>query len=178
MRTDHTQPQIYRTYLVWDNMISVIVLPALMLIASTSTIFSTLNPSTAPLIFDFQLTQVTGIIGNLGATNHDPHAAMVLNQRLASYVLTLAVNVLCTLLISFRLWRLARDIGAILGGRCVSKYYSMLVVIVESAVMYTVVTALAVGFYAGDTGVGNLLRYINPQVLVRSSSSSPRKTAT
>lgn len=47
-----------------------------------------------------------------------------------------------------------------------SKYYGVLVVIVESAAVYTVAVALFLGFFLSETGVGGMIIIMNPQVLV------------
>lgn len=57
--------------------------------------------------------------------------------------------------------------GPAFGGQRMSKYHGIIVVVVESAVVYSIAVALFLGFFLADTGVGSILALTNPQILVR-----------
>lgn len=137
-----------------------------MLAAFTGIAVLLLSQYESLLISNHNTLLAMGIAANVYRKYHNSHTPIVLNLRLAAFILSLVTNIMCTGLISFRLLRTARRMGAAFGGRPVSRYYKVLVVIIESAAIYTVSTAFTLAFYAGNTGVGKLLSFVTPQILV------------
>lgn len=136
-----------------------------MLIASTGTP-SSCQYLVLPYLPPPFLTLVTGMWANPLPYSDGAHSAILSHLRVAGFSLLLALNIVCTLLISYRLWSSAQRVGAAFSARRMNKYYGVLVVIAESAALYTVAVALYLGFFLSDTGVGGMILLMKPQVLV------------
>jgi len=138
---------IYRCYVVWNYQKRVIVLPLLCLIGSV----------------------VTGIYAVIGFHYVKPgDTAFVMRISAfarADFVLSLVVNVMCTGLIAFHIWRSARFIGPHLGRQHVGVYYGALAVIVESAAIYTLSMAIYIGLYVSEMNAQYVLYLVNTQII-------------
>lgn len=99
-----------------------------------------------------------------GKTAFDPRISTFLRIDL---LLSLAVNVMCTCLVAFRVWRATRDILPHRKGHHPIVHYDILAVIVESAAIYSVSLATYIVIYSLDLNAHYTLYLINAQIMVR-----------
>ncbi|KDQ12698.1 hypothetical protein BOTBODRAFT_407897 [Botryobasidium botryosum FD-172 SS1] len=144
---------IYRCYVVWESNIPIIILPVIMLIASIAT----------------GCYAVAGLHYIPRGSEAITFTARISNYARANFILSLALNVLCTALVAYRIWASARRVSA-LGARHTDVYYGALAVVVESAGLYTVSLAIYIGLYLGELHAETILFDINAQIMVRMKS--------
>ncbi|KDQ06404.1 hypothetical protein BOTBODRAFT_168092 [Botryobasidium botryosum FD-172 SS1] len=118
---------IYRYHVICDSGFKVVVLPIMLLLASTS-----MGVSTASI-----------------AVGRNSFSPVVQKLSLTGYSLSLVLNVACTALIAHRIWTSTRLISPLVSSRRAVKCYAVLGIIVESAAVYTVSMAVLIGTYAG-----------------------------
>jgi len=139
---------IYRCYVVWNSNFFVIIFPIIMLAASVGTgIYAVAGLNYIPR-------------GSEAAT----FTSRISNYARANFILSLALNVLCTGLVAYRIWSSARRVS-ILGSRHTGVYYGALAVVVESAALYTVSLAIYIGLYLGELHAESILFDINAQIM-------------
>ncbi|KAI0928019.1 hypothetical protein AcW1_005398 [Taiwanofungus camphoratus] len=122
---------VYRTFIVWDRSYVLIALPFLLFLADTAmgyTAASTLTHITPDQAF---------------------YAKQLSRRTQAFYSLTVSLNVLCTLFIAFKIWRIQRERGA--NWDMKSTFSRVTVIAIESCAVYSAFLFVLIGTYAGDS---------------------------
>ncbi|KAF9481324.1 hypothetical protein BDN70DRAFT_876476 [Pholiota conissans] len=130
---------VWRMYVVWGRNVHIAVLPSVMVIASVVTGFI-----------------ATSIIAHGG----DASWPLILKYLLASWSLSIIIQVSATCLIAYRIWFLAADIPAHVGPaeeKERTNYTSIIWVIVESGVIYTVSTIILLAFFELNSQASNII---------------------
>ncbi|KAI1783238.1 hypothetical protein LXA43DRAFT_867559, partial [Ganoderma leucocontextum] len=107
----------YRVFIVWGRSIPIVVVPAIVWLGVVATGFASLVLTSRPQA-NFQ-------------------ASYVINIEIAFFCLSVSLNILCTLLIAGRLLLHQRDVRQ-LGFTSSRTYTSIVVVIAESAALYSI----------------------------------------
>ncbi|KDQ17162.1 hypothetical protein BOTBODRAFT_598854 [Botryobasidium botryosum FD-172 SS1] len=139
---------IYRCFVIWDWDIRPVLLPMIMLVTSA----------------------VTGAYG-IDGFRHIKPGSTAFNDRVfdflrVEFVLSLAVNLLCTGLVVYRIAK-ASQVTAIVEGRTprIQMYSDALAVVVESAALYTVSLAIYIGLYFSQSNAQYILYVTNAQII-------------
>ncbi|KAK0452126.1 uncharacterized protein EV420DRAFT_1558989 [Desarmillaria tabescens] len=106
---------VYRTYIVWMHIYLIIFIPLLLFVADIA----------------------MGIYFLIGMTNSNTSFQGLTHLTTAFAAVTLSANIVCTALISFRIWMVRRNITETTQG--LDPLNGVIVLIVESAAVYTVV---------------------------------------
>ncbi|KDQ06403.1 hypothetical protein BOTBODRAFT_181641 [Botryobasidium botryosum FD-172 SS1] len=143
---------IYRYHVICDSGFKIVVLPIMLFLANTSLgIYST-----ASLAFE-----------------QGPFWTTAQHFTLATLCSSLVLNTVCTGLITHRIWASTRIISPAIGSRHAAKCYAVLAIIVESAAIWTISTAVVIGTYVGHAPHAVVISFeINVQIVVRSPLSS------
>ncbi|KAI0731457.1 hypothetical protein C8Q72DRAFT_883141 [Fomitopsis betulina] len=126
---------VYRTFIVWNFNIFVIALPVLLLLADTA----------MGIMACYTLSKLT--------TNEVFYAKLLSSRTQAFYSLTVSVNVICSLLISYRVWKIQRSVktSSMHDLRIRSRLVRIVVVAVESCAVYSAFLFVLIGTYAADS---------------------------
>ncbi|KAH7902984.1 hypothetical protein BJ138DRAFT_1021282 [Hygrophoropsis aurantiaca] len=144
---------IYRCYIVWYGMWWIVILPILMLLASTS----------LGILVVLQDAQPNGTLW----------AQSTLNFSIPFFSISMSLTVSLTIAIVLRLIRMRRRIRSILGTEHGSTYTGVAAMVVESALPFAAVCLIFLALYAkGNTGANLFLpllvqvQGISPQLIV------------
>ncbi|EPS95742.1 hypothetical protein FOMPIDRAFT_87250 [Fomitopsis schrenkii] len=126
---------VYRTFIVWNFNYFVIGLPFLLFLAD----------SAMGILACYTLSKLT--------SNEVFYAKLLSSRTQAFYSLTVAVNVICSLLISYRVWKIQRSVrtSSMHDLRMRSRLARIVVVAVESCAVYSAFLFVLIGTYAGDS---------------------------
>ncbi|KAH9841019.1 uncharacterized protein C8Q71DRAFT_701398, partial [Rhodofomes roseus] len=124
---------IYRCYVVWGFSIKIIIIPVIMLIATSVCAYTAV----------YNFSQVTPG-GTVFAQNIVPWGT-------ALFSLSLATNVTVTTLIAVRIWWLARQTSTALSDRHLIKYRRAIAIIIESGSIYSACIMTLLILYCRDT---------------------------
>lgn len=116
----------YRCYVIWSHSVRIIILPCIILASSFG----------------------------LGVLYVSSHYAMLRDRGYNYMWLALAHNILVTALIATRIWWMARQARKILGPTLARRYYSAMVIIIESGAIYSL-------YVLAD----EVVKTINPNIL-------------
>jgi len=146
---------VYRTFIIWGRNIWISIVPVILLVL------------VAAISVWFTLSHNQGLAGREVLTS------TTVDHSKYFYAATLTLNIICTSLITFRIWNIQRRVIYLVGpGR-----YTILTVILESAAVYTAILCCLIG----TTVAGNstMFFFLNPMppvigsvfsyVIVRSS---------
>jgi len=111
---------IYRCYIVWGNKVKVIIVPLIMLLATTICAYAAV----------YNFSKITPG-ENVFATN-------IAEWGTALFSLSLATNILVTSLIAGRIYWISRKTKRLLGSKHSQKYQNAVAIIVESGAIYSV----------------------------------------
>ncbi|KZP07797.1 hypothetical protein FIBSPDRAFT_277584 [Athelia psychrophila] len=122
---------LYRTFIVWGRNYVVAVLPVLLFGLDIS----------MSIWFTWSINQATPGANVLAST--------VFQRAKYFYAATLAMNLCCTLLIGFRIWKIQSGLNSFRGGGRVN----VLSIIVESAAIYSVALICLIGTSVGGSSI-------------------------
>ncbi|KAF8154713.1 hypothetical protein B0H34DRAFT_717555 [Crassisporium funariophilum] len=134
---------IYRCHAVWNNSKRVIVLPCLLLLCGSASGYTFIGLSSEEYRF---------------------------RQLLVAFLFTtVTLNMLVTVLMAGRIWWIARKARSILGPGLSSKYNTMIAIIVESGVIYSIYVVLDVVFpdLILDAGLAQVVGIVPTLIIVQ-----------
>ncbi|KAF8163986.1 hypothetical protein BJ912DRAFT_1097021 [Pholiota molesta] len=130
---------VWRMYVVWGRNIHIAMFPLLMVIASAVSGFI-----------------ATSIIAHGG----DASWPLILKYLLASWSLSIIIQVSATCLIAYRIWSLSAGISSHVVAadeKDRTNYTSIIWIIVESGVLYTVSTIILLAFFEANSQASNII---------------------
>ncbi|KAF7375385.1 hypothetical protein MSAN_00426100 [Mycena sanguinolenta] len=133
---------IYRCFLVWGRSPRVVVLPILMLVATT-------------------------VLGYLSAYKDDLVDPCFLDQRIV-YIMVLLTNVMLLTLTAGRIWWIRRDAILVLESAHVRKYDTVVAIILESGAIYClsiICFLISISVSSDDTAITQIFRSALPQIM-------------
>jgi len=136
---------LYRMFVIWDRNIFVMIIPVLAYLASTA----------LSVLAVFQAAQP-----NSARWSHS-----TVMFEMPYWALTTALNVLITVILTFRLMRMRQAVIETLGPDHAKLYTSVMAMIVESAVLYACVGLACIITFAVGSNLLNLVEPVLGQVL-------------
>ncbi|KAJ3544747.1 hypothetical protein NM688_g5704 [Phlebia brevispora] len=140
---------VYRCYVVWGRSLYVIVVPVLMLIATT----------VCGYLAVYNFSQVH--------PGDNVFASNIAEWGTALFSLSLATNIIVTTLIATRIWWLARQASTTLGHRHARKYHNAVAIIIESGSIYSACAMTLLILYVHRTNAQYLVYDSLAQIMVR-----------
>ncbi|TFK31630.1 hypothetical protein BDQ12DRAFT_729391 [Crucibulum laeve] len=134
---------IYRCYTIWNNSKRVIIVPSIMLLAGSACGYTFIGLSEQEYRFRDLLR--------------------------AFLFITLALNVLVTVLMAGRIWWISKKARAILGPGLAGKYNTAIAIIVESGIIYAIYVTVDVVFqlYPLDAGLAQVVGIVPTLMIVQ-----------
>ncbi|KAH9840922.1 uncharacterized protein C8Q71DRAFT_854771 [Rhodofomes roseus] len=126
---------VFRTYVVWNQNPLVAILPTLLLIGDLG----------MGIAADHELTQL-----NVGTSKFNADA--IARRTQAFYALTLTLNVICTLLIAYRIWSIQKELASvntITSGR--TSLTRIVNILIESCAVYSALLFILISTYAAGS---------------------------
>ncbi|KAJ6594768.1 hypothetical protein B0H19DRAFT_69507 [Mycena capillaripes] len=134
---------IYRCFIIWGHNVRIIILPVLMLLATT-------------------------VLGYLATLYDNRFVPYYIDDRLA-FAMVLLTNVVLTVLTAGRIWWMRRDACIVLESAHVRKYDTAIVIILESGAIYClaiIIYLIAVSVATSDNSpVSAIVRAAMPQIM-------------
>lgn len=90
----------------------------------------------------------------------------------ASHIISFGMNMMCTLLIIYRLVRAYKCANNIFENNLTGTYFRALTIVIESAALYTITLALTIGIYLGKLNSEYIPYAISAQIIVRLETMS------
>ena len=159
---------MHRAWVIWSYNYYVIAIPFLAIITSAGTSFILkINPAYTHLVSIriLVLSILTLVQSALPGANLWTH--LTFSFALPYWSLSIAVNMLLTLLIIIRLVIIRNGLRATLGKQHTKTYTSLIAIMVESASIYTTVGLIYIVAFARNWKVQNVVLPVLGQVMVR-----------
>jgi hypothetical protein len=134
---------IYRCHSVWNNSKRIIVLPAFLLLAGSACGYA-----------------------YIGLSDEEYRFRQLLNAFLFT---TVTLNLLVTILMASRIWWIARKARTILGPGLAKKYHTLIAIVIESGVIYSIYVVLDVVFpgLILDAGLAQVVGIVPTLIIVQ-----------
>ncbi|KAG9222286.1 hypothetical protein CCMSSC00406_0006583 [Pleurotus cornucopiae] len=140
---------LYRTKVIWQNQLWILILPVIMYLASISMGIMTIFQSSRP--------------------NASLWTSVTVDFGLPYFSISVSLNVLLTLLILLRLWfhnRSMKQTASMSASRSATPYASIISMLVESSALYAVTSLLFIGSYGAGNNISALFLPILGQTQV------------
>ncbi|KAJ6590068.1 hypothetical protein DFH09DRAFT_1359084 [Mycena vulgaris] len=138
---------IYRCYMVWGSKFKIIVIPLIMLLATTICAYAA--------VYNFSKI----------VPGEDVFATNIAEWGTALFSLSLATNIIVTSLIAGRIYWLARVTRTVLGSKHSNKYQNAVVIIVESGAIYSLSLMTLLILYCSKTNAQYIVYDAQAQIM-------------